>query len=87
VPLMVMYSDDEKRRKRKYSKYTAGSVQNEQIYCKKGCFALLFSHNPLSYTIRKNISMNTIALGGLLSLPLQHCNRESPWSSDAMIFE
>jgi hypothetical protein len=70
VPLMIMYSDDEKRRKCKYSKISAGSAQNEQINSKKWPFALLLLTNPLSYTIRHNISMGLVAIGAPLSLTL-----------------
>jgi hypothetical protein len=67
VPLLVLYSASKKRRKHKYSKISAGSAQNEQINSKKWPFALLLLTNPLSYTIRKNISMKVVAIGGLLS--------------------
>ena len=63
---LVMYSGDEKRRKRKYSKITAGSVQNDDFYCKIWSFALLLLTNPLSNTIRHNISMEVVAIGGPL---------------------
>jgi hypothetical protein len=52
----------------KYSKYTAGKAQNEQINSKNWLFALLHLTNPLSYTIRHIISMRVVAIGGLLSL-------------------
>jgi hypothetical protein len=70
VPLLVMYSGDEKGWKCKYSKITAISAQNDDFYCKKWSFALLLLTNPLSYTIRHNISMGVVAIGGLLSLPI-----------------
>jgi hypothetical protein len=54
----------------KYSKYTAASAQNEQINSKKRSFALLLLTNPLSYTIRRIISMGVVAIGGPLSLNL-----------------
>jgi hypothetical protein len=69
-PLLDMYSDDKNRRKRKYSKISAGSAQNADFYSKKWSFALLLLTNPLSYTIRHNISMGLVAIGGLLSLTL-----------------
>jgi hypothetical protein len=65
-----MYSGVEKGRKRKYPKITASSAQNEQISCKKWSFSLLLLTNPLSYTIRHNISMGVVAIGVLLSLPI-----------------
>jgi hypothetical protein len=67
---MVMYSGDEKGRKRKYPKIAAASVQNEQISSKKWSFALLLLTNPLSYTIRHNISMGVVAIGAPLSLTI-----------------
>jgi hypothetical protein len=70
VPLMVMYCVDKKRRKRKYSKNSAASVQNGDFYCKKWAFTLLLLTNPLSYTIRRIISMRLVAIGVLLSLPI-----------------
>jgi hypothetical protein len=70
VAEMVMYSGDEKGQKRKYPKITASSAQNEQISCKKCSFSLLLLTNPLSYTIRHNISMEVVAIGVLLSLTL-----------------
>jgi hypothetical protein len=69
-PLLDMYSGDENRRKRIYSKNSAGSAQNEQFYSKKWSFALLLLTNPLSYTIINNISMEVVAIGGPLSLPI-----------------
>jgi hypothetical protein len=51
-------------------KITAAIAQNEQIYSKKWSFALLLLTNPLSYTIRRIISMGVVAIGGLLSLTL-----------------
>jgi hypothetical protein len=51
-------------------KNSAGSAQNDAFYCKKWSFALLLLTNPLSYTIRHNISMVLVAIGGLLSLPI-----------------
>jgi hypothetical protein len=65
-----MYSADEKGRKHKNSKISAGSAQNEQINSKKWPFALLLLTNPLSYTIRHNISMGLVAICGPLSLPI-----------------
>jgi hypothetical protein len=65
-----MYSVDEKQWKRKYSKYSAASVQNSDFYSKKWLFALLLLSNPLSYTIRHNISMGVVGIGCLLSLTL-----------------
>jgi hypothetical protein len=69
-----------KQWKREYSKITAGSAQNDDFYCNNQYFSLLLLTNPLSYTIRHKISMGVVAICGLLSLPLQHHNRESPWS-------
>jgi hypothetical protein len=51
-------------------KNSVASGQNEQIAGKKCSFALLLLTNPLSYTIRHNISMKVVAIGGLLSLTL-----------------
>jgi hypothetical protein len=48
-------------------KYTAASAQNEQINSKKWSCALLLLTNPLSYTIRRIISMGVVAIGGPLS--------------------
>jgi hypothetical protein len=62
VALLVMCSDDEKRRKCKYSKITAASAQNDDFCCKKWSFALLLLANPLSYTIRRIISMRVLLL-------------------------
>jgi hypothetical protein len=87
MPLLAMYSADEKQRKCEYSKVTTGSVQNGDFYSKNQYSALLFHTNPLPLTILNNISVNTVALGGLLSLLLQHCNRESPWSFFDMILQ
>jgi hypothetical protein len=42
--------------------------KNHQIYSKKWSFALLLLTNPLSYTMRHNISMGVVAIGG----PLHH---------------
>jgi hypothetical protein len=60
----------ENRRKHRYSKITAGSAQKDDFYSKKWSFSLLLLTNPLSYTIRHNISMGVVAIGGLLSLPI-----------------
>ena len=65
-----MYCADEKRQSCKYSKFTAASAQNDDFYCKKWSFALLLLTNPLPYTIRHNIAMELVAIGGLLSLTL-----------------
>jgi hypothetical protein len=70
VALLVMCSAVENRRKRKYSKIPGAKVQNDDFYCKKWSFSLLLLTNPLSYTIRHNISMGVVAIGGLLSLTL-----------------
>ena len=70
LSLLVMCSHDKNQRKRKNPKIAAGSVQNGDFYCKKWSFALLLLTNPLSYTIRHNISMEVVAIGGLLSLPI-----------------
>ena len=70
VPLLIMYSADEKGRKHKYSKLAAGSAQNDVFYCKKWSFALLLLTNPLPLTIRHNIAMKLVAIGVLLSLTL-----------------
>ena len=70
VPLMVVYSADEKRQSCKYWKFTAASAQNDDFYCKKRSFAKLLLTNPLYYTIRHNIAMELVAIGGLLSLTL-----------------
>jgi hypothetical protein len=70
VPLMVMHSNDENQQSCKYSKIAAASVQNEQINSKKWLFALLLLTNPLSYTIRHNISMGVAAIGVLLPLTM-----------------
>jgi hypothetical protein len=51
-------------------KNSAASAQNDDFYCKKWSFALLLLANPLSYTIRHNISMGLVAIGGLLSMTL-----------------
>ena len=66
VPLLVMYSDDENRQSCKYWKFTAASAQNDDFYCKKWSFALLLLTNPLPYTIRHNIAMELVAIGGPL---------------------
>ena len=66
VPLLVMYSADEKRQSCKYSKFTAASVQNDDFYSKKWSFALLLLTNPLPLTIRHNIAMELVAINGLL---------------------
>jgi hypothetical protein len=52
------------------AKITAGSAQNNDFYSKKWLFALLLLTNPLSYTIRHNISMGVVAIGDLLSSTL-----------------
>jgi hypothetical protein len=70
VPLLVMYSADEKRQSCKYSKFTAASAQNDDFYGKKWSFALLLLTNPLPLTIRHNITMELVAIGVLLSLTL-----------------
>ena len=70
MPLLVMYSGDENRQSCKYSKFTAASAQNGDFYCKKRSFAKLLLTNPLYYTIRHNIAMELVAIGGLLSLTL-----------------
>jgi hypothetical protein len=51
-------------------KNSAASAQNDDFYCKKWSFALLLLTNPLPYTIRHNISMGLVAIGGPLSLTL-----------------
>jgi hypothetical protein len=70
VALLVIYSAAENRRKHKYLKNSAASGQNGDFYSKKWLIALLLLTNPLSYTIRHNISMGVVAIGGLLSLTL-----------------
>jgi hypothetical protein len=65
-----MYCADEKGRKHKYSKITGAKAQNDDFYCKKWSFALLLLTNPLSYTIRRIISMGVVGIGGLLSLTI-----------------
>jgi hypothetical protein len=59
VPLLVMYSGDEKGRRCKYSKITAGSAQNNDFYCKKWSFALLLLTNPLSNTITSSFAIES----------------------------
>ena len=70
VPLLVMYSVDEKQRKHKFPKITAGSAQNGDFYCKKWSFALLLLTNPLPLTILNNLSMGVVGIGCLLSLTI-----------------
>jgi hypothetical protein len=70
VPLLIMFSAAEKRQSCKCLKNSAASAQNDDFYCKKWLFALLLLTNPLSYTIRHNISMGLVAIGGLLSMTL-----------------
>jgi hypothetical protein len=65
-----MYSAFEKQWKHKYLKINAGIAQNGDFYCKKWLFALFLLTNPLPLTIRHNISMGVVAIGGLLSLTL-----------------
>ena len=65
VPLLVMYSADEKRQSCKFSKFTAANVQNDDFYGKKWSFALLLLTNPLPLTIRHNIAMEVVAINGL----------------------
>jgi hypothetical protein len=65
-----MYSGDEKGRKQKYSKITAGSVQNDDFYCIKLLFALHHLTNPISLTILNNVSMKVVGIGCLLSLAI-----------------
>jgi hypothetical protein len=65
-----MYSDDEKRRKCKYLKIFAGSVQNSDFYSKKGSFALLLLTNPLPLTTIHNIAMGVVAIGGPFPLTI-----------------
>jgi hypothetical protein len=61
---------NENRQRCKYSKIAAASAQNEQIYSKKWSFALLLLTNPLPLTIRHNIAMVLVAIGGPLSLTI-----------------
>jgi hypothetical protein len=70
VPLLAMFGVIENRQSCKYSKIAAASAQNEQIYSKKWSFALLLLINPLYYTIRHNISMGVVAIGGPFSLTI-----------------
>jgi hypothetical protein len=70
VPLLAMFGVIENRQSCKYLKITAASEQNEQINSKKWSFALVLLTNPLSYTIRHNISMGVVAIGGPLSWTL-----------------
>jgi hypothetical protein len=65
-----MFGVIENRQSCKYSKIDAASAQNGQINSKNWSFALLLLTNPLSYTIRHNISMGLVAIGGPLSLTL-----------------
>jgi hypothetical protein len=65
-----MFGVIENRQSCKYLKITAASEQNEQINSKKWSFALVLLTNPLPLTIIHNISMELVAIGGLLSLTL-----------------
>jgi hypothetical protein len=65
-----MYSAIENRQKHIYPEITAGSVQNEQISCKKWYFLLLFLVNPLPLTILNIMSMTVVAIGCHLSLTI-----------------
>jgi hypothetical protein len=65
-----MFGVIENRQSCKYSKITAASVQNGQNNSKKWSFALFLLTNPLSYTIRHNISMGLVTIGGPLSLTI-----------------
>jgi hypothetical protein len=54
-----MCSHDEKGRKHKYSKISAGRAQNEQINSKKWSFALLLLTNPLPLTITSSFAIES----------------------------